>query len=810
MASASRKLRQAATSQTSQRGKSSKARKPVLILDTCPTDTGEPDELLVEYLEEAGFDINDLVFSSVFDYHIEKPGKTALRKNTFFAEEMKRIKPGFVLLVGNTALQAAMGKTGIKKFRGIPEEIDGVIYLPCFSPAYVGYDERQAPILKMDINNFHLIVQGGKIPKEEGLDIVTVLDRKTFKRMLNDLEGIVSYDIETTGLYPWAFDAEITALGFGTANHQWVIPLLHHEVDWDAGEIDWMIDQLDEHFAQGDVKLVMQNGKFDLLWSRVKYNVRWKNHFDTMLAHYLLDENMQHDLKYLSKIYFNAPDYDVPLEVKQYRGPLEKCVEYQAADLYYTRKLYFRLKRELKADPGLWQVFEHILMPVANIFVGVEHRGVFVDHKRFGEAEAHLRAKIAEAEKELAKHASINWGSPKQVGDLLYNKLKLPIKERTKKGSPSAGESALKQIDHPLVAALLKYRGAKQQLSFFIEGWKPYLVKNRLHPSFKLHGTVTGRLSCENPNLQQVPRDPLIRSLITAPPGYTLLEIDLSQIELRIAGHMADERNLLHAFDTGVDAHWLTMTREMGRAGSNPKLVKETASTLVQRKVTNYGEALEIVFEAGPDACAEINSTWKELRKKAKAINFGYLFGMWWKKFIQYARDNYDVSVTEEEAQASRESFFDLYPGFVEWHKAQRRFAGRHGYVRSLSGRKRRLPEAMSNRDTPQKQEALRQSINSPVQSFANDLNLMALIEICEHYQAPIIYPVGTVHDACLIEVRNDYLVEVTKKMLEIMEGPALLKKLNIHLKVGIEGEAKVGPWSKGVSIKKWEALNAA
>jgi len=781
-----------------------------MIVDTCPTSTGEPDSLIVDMLEGAGFDIDDVVFSSVFDYYVEKPTKSQLRKNTFFQEELARIKPGFVLLVGGHALTAATGKTGIKKFRGLPETIDDVIYYPCYSPAYVAYDERQAPILKMDVINFHTIVTGGKIPVEEGLKVITVLDRKTFKRCLADLEGIVAYDIETTGLYPWAFDGEITSLGFGTAKHQWIIPLLHKDVDWADGDIQWMVDQLDEKITSGDIKLVTQNGKFDLLWSRVKFNVRWHNHFDTMLAHYMLDENMNHDLKYLSKIYFNAPDYDVPLEVKQFKGPLDQCVTYQACDVYYTRKLYFRLKRELKADLGLWQVFEHILMPSANLFIGVEYRGVFVNHEKFGEAEAHLRKLIDEAKLELDKYAQINWGSPKQVGDLLYKTMKLPIKERTKKGAPSAGESALKQIDHPLVAALLKYRGAKQQLSFFIEGWKPYLVKNRLHPSFKLHGTVTGRLSCENPNLQQVPRDPLIRSLITAPPGYTLLDIDLSQIELRIAGHMADERNLLNAFDSGIDAHWLTMTREMGRAGSNPDLVRSTATKLLGYKPKNYGEALDAIFEAGPGKCADIDPRWKELRKKAKAINFGYLFGMWWRKFIQYARDNYDVIVTEAEAQASRESFFDLYPGFTEWHKAQRKFAARHGFVRSLSGRKRRLPEAMSQNDTPQKQEALRQSINSPVQSFANDLNLMALLEICSEYKAPIIYPVGTVHDACLIEVRNDHLVEVTKRMLEIMQGPSLLKKLGIHLKVGIEGEANVGPWSKGVSIEKWEAQHAA
>lgn len=784
-----------------------------MVVDTCPDEGGgdQPDPMIVEMLENAGFDCDKIHFATVFDYFIEKPSKSMIKKSTHFQDELKRIKPKFVLLVGSTAMQAGLGdakpgvKLGIKKERGRPTEIDGTIFYPVYSPAYVGYDERQAPILKMDVVNFQNIVTHGKVPREEGLSVRIVRNLRDFQRLTEDLDGIVSFDIETTGLYPWAFDGEITSLGFGTAKHQWCIPLLHEDIDWDAKDIAYMVDTLDDIIQEREVRLITQNGKFDMLWMRVKFRTKWKMHFDTMLAHYMIDENMNHDLKYLSKIYFNAPDYDVDLEIKHFKGPLDKCCEYQAHDLYYTRKLYFRLKRELKADKGILQVFDWILMPCANLFVGIEYRGVYIDVDNFGNAEKHLRKKIREALKVLYQTAKINWSSPQQVGNLLYNVMKFPIKERTKKGAPSAGESALKQIDHPLVKALLDFRGAKQQLSFFIEGWKPYLHKNRLHPSFKLHGTVTGRLSCENPNLQQVPRDPLIRSLITAPPGYTLIEVDLSQIELRIAGHMADEQNLLSAFERGIDAHWLTMTREMGRGGSNPELVKETASTLVQRKVKNYGEALEIVFEAGPDACAEVDPRWKEFRKKAKAINFGYLFGMWWRKFIQYARDNYDVVVTEKEAQDSRVSFFDLYPGFTDWHKAQRKFAARHGFVRSLAGRKRRLPDAMLNRDTPEKQEALRQSINSPVQSFANDLNLMSLLQIAEEFPAPVCYPVATIHDACLLEVRNDMVSKVTRRMLEIMRGPAMLKALNIHLKVGIEGEAKVGPWSKGISLEKWE-----
>src|SRR5690606_33465551 len=196
------------------------------------------------------------------------------------------------------------------------------------------------------------------------------------------------------------------------------------------------------------------------------------------------------------------------------------------------------------------------------------------------------------------------------------------------------------RIDHPCTEALLRFRAAKQQLSFFIDGWKPFLHKQTrgwyLHPSFKLHGTVTGRLSCEHPNLQQVPRDPRIRSLISAEEGWTLIQCDLSQAELRIAAELARERNMIHAFVNGIDVHWLTGIREIARGGGQKDLVISTACQLAKKDDMAYSDAIELLIKAGHEACIEINKEWKELRKKAKAINFGYLYGMWWKKFKVY------------------------------------------------------------------------------------------------------------------------------------------------------------------------------
>ena len=289
--------------------------------------------------------------------------------------------------------------------------------------------------------------------------------------------------------------------------------------------------------------------------------------------------------------------------------------------------------------------------------------------------------------------------------------------------------------------------------------------------------------------------------------GWTLIECDLSQAELRIAAELARERSMIHAFLNGIDVHWLTAINEISRAGALKELVISTAATALKKKPkkVSYSQAIKTLLEIGHDAAIDINKEWKEYRKKAKAINFGYLYGMWWKKFKAYARDNYGVDVTDEEAQASREAFFDNYSDIPAWHNRQKRYARRHGYVKSLSGRKRRLPAARSAEDTPQRREAERQAVNSPVQSFANEVNLMAALQLRKEFGRKIVRICGTVHDAVLFRVRNDWVERVHNRMLEIMQRPELMDEFDIEMIVPIEADGTVGPWSKGVTIDRWK-----
>lgn len=734
--------------------------------------------------------------------------------------QMEEIEPKFVLLLGNVPLESVLGLKGIKKFRGKPVlGTNGIIYLPTYHPSMVFRFRENQEVFESDLRLFAEIIEKGHIPYEEGLNHRIVRTRSDVEEMLEDLYGSVSYDIETKNLYPWAPEAGINSLGWGTKTTQWTMATDEYVgTSYDKGEkysfsrstVMYVLETLAKRIQDGELKLTAQNGKFDMLYTWVRYGVKFSTEFDTMMAHYMLDENSRHSLKYLSQIYFGAIDYDVDLDTKLGKKGFIPLSFYQAHDLYYTRKLKFIFKKRLEKDFEVNQVFNKVIMPCVNLFTEIEHRGFFIQKDKFNEAESYLRGEIQSAESELVKYipkhykGQINWGSPKQLAKLLFEDLGIEIVEKTAKGSPSTSESVLKRIDHPMVSALLKLRGAKQQLSFFIEGWKPFLDGNRLHPNFKLHGTVTGRLSCEHPNLQQVPRDPRIRTLISAPPGWSLIEADLSQIELRIAAELSNDRGLLYAFLNKLDPHWYTCLGEIKRGGAMPDVVLKTASVITGAPVKNFGDACQIVLEAGSKAAEEVNVIWKELRKKAKAVNFGYLYGMWWKKFRDYARDNYGVIVTDKQAQQSRENYFATYPDLPEWHKRQKAFVRANGYVRSLSGRKRRLPAALDPFDGPERQAAERQAINSPVQSFANELNLMAGIQLSKEFSPKVFQVVGTVHDALLMETRNDYVERVYNRTLEVMSHPQLLDDMGILIRVPIEAEAKIGPWAAGVSLDKW------
>lgn len=839
------------------------AKRQLMIVGEQPQINPRAKSILMDALNAAGFEEEDFRWINVLE---EGPpeGKNVTKtmvknaKPAFLAKVQKR-DPKYVVLLGNTPCQALLDKTGIRSLRGKPIDHDGRVVLPILHPNQALHDDKWIDIIESDLQRLRECVDFGGIPEERELNYHVVDTWDKVKAMLKDLVGTVSTDLECTRLYPFTTQLDelvasgrasaeairehkathngnqpaVVAMQFGCRKRQWVVPMETAGI-WSRKDLEKIVKLVTRKLK--DCYNVFHNGKFDCLWMLVRFGVKWRVDFDTMLAHYLIDENDFHGLKYLAQKYLGAPDWDV--EGKEKTSWSTTNAKYAAHDVYYTRKLRFILKKLLEEDHDVKRVHDYIMVPCIKLFIEAEYTGIQIDLDKMDDAETFLREELATALSNLekwgkkaskvdGKTGKINWGSADQLGNLLFVDLKIKSIEKTKGGKDSVSESVLNRIDHPMVSDLLKFRAAQKQLSGFIEGWKPYLDCNgRLHPVFKLHGTVTGRLSCEHPNLQQVPRDPRIRTLITAPDGWELIEMDLSQIELRIAAELADEHNLLSVFNSGGDPHWQTAIREIERGAGYKKEIRQTVKfhhEVEGKQYTkmNYSEAIEYILKLGGKACEGLMDlwektypgvefmNWKETRKKAKAINFGYLYGMWWKKFKIYARDNYGVDVTDNEAQASREAFFELYPGFPRWHERQRRFAQVNGYVRSLSGRKRRLPAATGGRDSPERREAQRQAINSPVQSFANELNLMAALQMRREFSKSWFRIVGTVHDAILMWVRKDKVEYVFNRGLEIMSHPDLLDDFEIELSVPIEADGKIGPWGAGKDIKKWlEAQN--
>jgi DNA polymerase-1 len=332
---------------------------------------------------------------------------------------------------------------------------------------------------------------------------------------------------------------------------------------------------------------------------------------------------------------------------------------------------------------------------------------------------------------------------------------------------------ALKE-KHPVVPIMLERVKWQKYLSGFINPYNELYDENhRIHTNFKLAGTVTGRLSSgkddadkvstggrgklRGVNLQQVPRDPLIRGLFGSAPGWLFLEADYSQIELRIAAYLANEEHMLYLYSIGADIHLATAARVTG---------------LPESQVT------------------------KEIRKVVgKPVNFGFLYGMGWNKFISTAFNNYGSVFTEEEAQAARQAYFDLYPKLLPWHAKQRRLVNKYGRVESPLGRVRHLPDIYSP-ERGVRMEAERQAINSPVQGFASDLAVLSMTVINERIRQKGLAArcIGLVHDAINFEVREDAVADVLPIVKDTMEDMSIVrKKFGVHVNVPIVSDLQIG-----------------
>jgi uracil-DNA glycosylase family 4 len=719
------------------------------------TDTvaqGKAGKFIRGYLEDA-------YYTTAVKCTAEKTPTAPIIKKCapYLEKELARIQPEYVLLIGSVATKAIFGgSASVKQMRGQFFTKDGIIYMPTLISFY---DEASIKLAKQELEKFVRATEKGIDDTDVKHEIIDSF--ATFRLMLEEIDDSVVLDLETTGLDPR--NDRVTMVGVGLNTKQYLIPMNHAESPFDEKQQRKMMRMLEQVIRDNYIILINHNLKFDLGFMHNQYNWKIKGQFDTMLAQHSLNENLRkYGLKELASDVLNAPNYDISKEEKKGGTSLETLAKYCANDLYYTRGLYDVYVDEFNRDTDAHVLFTTIYMPAMNMLVDVEKRGVYVDETKLHEVIHYLRAETGSLLFDLNSVSQINWNSTKQVAHTLFRKLDMPITHVTPKGAPSVGVAALTELSikgYDLVDKLINYRKMDKLLGSFAEEWSVRLKKSeRLYPSFNLHRTTTGRTSSNGPNIQQVPKNKRIRSLVTAPPGKVLIECDLSQIELRIVAMYSQDPTMMQVYADNGDIH--TTTAEATSSKKREDMTPEE---------------------------------FKDKRSKAKPVNFGFVYGMGWSKFIQYAKVQYGVIFTEQEARKTRNSYFQTYTYLAAWHAHQRATAHRKGYVESPIGRKRRLPEIHSQNDF-KKGEAERQAINSPVQSFGSDLLLMAAIEI--NADLPEAEIVALIHDAILIECEESIAEEIAIKVKAIMENPKILRNVFKYTPtVPLIAEYELGPW---------------
>lgn len=561
-------------------------------------------------------------------------------------------------------------------------------------------------------------------------------------------------DIETTGLN--RFKDEITFIGVE----------LHKDIkqkgkktfiyDYSKPEDRRKFANLVKKMKERHVKTVFQNGKFDTLFIEVKMGIKLPIHEDVMLMGTVYDLADKHGLKYMAQKYLHVEDWDIKNKDKL-SGNCETVVPYLKCDLKYTWELFEFFSIRLNEQQE--HLYRGLLIKAFRMYRDVERNGIYIDLDQFQTTKQEYKRKEAETLQALKDRYDINWNSPQQKQDVLFSKDKenLPVLKLTPKRQPSADASVMKRLagkGYELPQLILDYSAVNTLNKMFLNRWEDDAAYDgRIHPSFNLTNVVSGRTSCTDPNLQQVPRNKDIRSLFTAPEGRLFFEADYSQLELRIAAHYSNDPTMLRIYNEGGDIH--TMTASLMTGGRTPT---------------------------------------KEERSKAKAVNFGFLYGMSAKKFVEYAYDSYGQTFSNVEAEAYRDAFFAKYSRLLPWHKEQEELCEMLGGVTTLFGRFRKLPKIYSD-NKYEHLEAARRAVNTPVQGTGSDILLSAAVEVHKRLSPYGLKICGTVHDSILGEFNAEDEGWIVDEIKSIMAHPRILDDFGIELKVGLEADVGVGPW---------------
>ncbi|MCP0917177.1 DNA polymerase I [Acinetobacter indicus] len=551
----------------------------------------------------------------------------------------------------------------------------------------------------------------------------------------------------------FAFDTETTSLDYRIAQ------IVGFSVAFDATEAFYVPlahdyagapEQLNRETVLAQIKPILENPAVEKIGHHLKYDAHvLENHgihlqgwyFDTMLASYVLNSvATRHGMDDVARLYLSH----LTTTYEQIAGKgakqktfnqieIETAAHYAAEDAHVTYRLYEVLNEKLQRHPELSNLLHHIEMPVARVLTQMEENGIKLNLNFLDQLGVEFSNTMLQLEQQIIELAGqpFNVSSPKQVGEILFEKLGIKGGKKTATGQYSTSESILEKIEHPIASLIVEYRGLSKLKSTYTDGLQKQAnsSSHRVHTSYHQALTATGRLSSTDPNLQNIPvRMDIgrqIRKAFIAPEGRVLLAADYSQIELRLMAHFSQDDALVDAFNHGQDVH------------------RRTAA-----------EVLNIALEdVTPDQ-----------RRQAKAVNFGLLYGMSEFGLIR------QLGFTREESQNYIKQYFQRYPGIYEYMQRTRQVALEQGFVETLTGRRLYTPD-IDARNMMVRKAAERAAINAPLQGSAADIIKMAMVEVDKMLPRDQAKMLLQVHDELVFEVDADVADELAPKLAEVMQS---------------------------------------
>ncbi|KTC84585.1 MULTISPECIES: DNA polymerase I [Legionella] len=595
-------------------------------------------------------------------------------------------------------------------------------------------------------------------PIEENHFVVINTDAQ-LDELLKQLASCQSFSINVETTNSNVMEAEIVGIAFAIAEGDSVyIPLAHKDNS----------QQLPRDIVLKALKPILENEEIGKIGQNLKYDYNAFKHygihaqglvFDPMLESYVLNSNAsQHDLDSLSLKYLGhkpiSPETIVGKGAKQLcfdEVPVIKAAAYATEFADISLKLHHKLYSML--DDKLKSVLNTIEIPLLTVLADMEYEGVLIDKLTLAKHGERLKERMIALEAEALSLAGkpFNLNSPKQLQEILFEVLKIPVLTKTPTGQPSTAESVLQELayDFRLPAVILEYRSLSKLISTYIDALPKCInpQTNRVHTSYNQAVAATGRLSSSEPNLQNIPirseEGRLIRKAFIAPPNHLLLAADYSQIELRIMAHLSQDENLLTAFTNNWDIH------------------AATASEIFQVPLT------------------EVTT---EQRRRAKAVNFGLIYGM--SSFGLAKR----LGIERQDAQYYMDCYFQRYPGVLEYMERTRQQAHQQGYVETLFGRRLYLPE-INTQNMMRQKAAERAAINAPMQGTAADIIKKAMLALAD-WQSTLEMPqakmIMQVHDELIFEIPETAISSVKETIRELMENAAQLSvPLSVSVGVG-------------------------